>query len=63
MQCFEDFGLCTKLRGKPETLSVDDRLEVKQRALKQLVDYNEVELLDVGYLKCRVLQSQRDDLG
>ena len=41
---------------------MNDRLEVKKRPIKQLVDYNEVELVDLGHLDRRVLEPQIDDL-
>ena len=42
---------------------MNDRLEVKQRPIEQLVDYNEVELVHLGDLDHCVPDPQLDDLG
>jgi hypothetical protein len=50
------------LGGVLESLGVNYGFQVEKRALKQLVDYNEVEFTDVGHLDGSVLEADFDDI-
>ena len=49
VQGFEGVKLDTQLHGKLEALGMNDCFEIKQRTVKQLVNYNEVEMLHLLY--------------
>ncbi len=63
MEAFDSFGppsaLCTVL----EALSVHDGREIKQGAIENFVDYNEVKFFDLSQLNGRILQAQFDCFG
>src|SRR5512140_3549063 len=46
-----------------QALRVDDGLQVEERGLEQLIDYNEVEVLGLCHLDARIGQARGDHLG
>jgi hypothetical protein len=54
---FESFGTGSVLNCIFQSLSVHDGLEVKQGAIEDFVDYNEVKLFDLGQLNGRILKA------
>jgi hypothetical protein len=63
MKGFESFGTGSMLSTIFQSLSVHDGLEVKQGAIENFVDYNEVEFFDLSQLNGRILQSQFNGFG
>ncbi len=63
MEGFESFGTGSALGKVLEALSVHDGLEVKQGAIENFVDYNEVKFFDLGQLNGRILEAQFDGFG
>jgi hypothetical protein len=60
---FESFSTGSALGNVLQSLSVHDGLEVKQGAIENFIDYNEVESFDLGQLNGRILQTQFDGFG
>jgi hypothetical protein len=60
MEGFESFGTGSALCKVLEALSVHDGLEIKQGAIENFVDYNEVKFLNLSQLNGRILQPQFD---
>lgn len=63
MEGFESFGTGSALGNVLEALSMHDGLEVKQGAIENFVDYNEVKFFDLSQLNGRILQAQFDGFG
>jgi hypothetical protein len=63
MEGFESFGTGSVLGCIFQSLSVHDGLEIKQGAIENFVDYNEVEFFDLSQLNGRILQAQLDGFG
>jgi hypothetical protein len=57
---FESFGTVPALGNVLEALGMHDGLEVKQGAIENFVDYNEVEFFDLCQLNGRILEAQFD---
>jgi hypothetical protein len=63
MEGFESFGTGSVLGYVFQSLSVHDGLEIKQGAIENFVDYNEVEFFDLSQLNGGVLKAQFDGFG